>query len=147
MGWFWSQQWIKKGTPISWYWHWDKHYSIVLGSFCSICIRHGQNIVGDCIYPYTTRGGRRCLALSVWKWTRFGKKFVQSFRFQPDKGSCWIVTCFSVTGKASPDNKSCIVLGLLSVDFFSGVAWLTGSSSMVGRPSEDQPCDLNRKWK
>ena len=52
-----------------------------------------------------------------------------------------------MTGKASPDNKSCIVLGLLSVDFFSGVAWLTGSSSMVGRPSEDQTCELNRKWK
>ena len=75
------------------------------------------------------------------------KRIGQGFRFQPGKGSVWIVTCFSMMGKASPDNKSCILLGLLSVDFFSGVAWLTESSSMVGRPSEDQPCALNRKWK
>ena len=75
------------------------------------------------------------------------QKFVQSSRFQPDMGSVWIVTSNSMMRKAPPDNKSCILLGLLSVDFFSGVAWLTGSSSMVGRPSEDQPCERNRKWK
>ena len=42
-----------KGTPISWYWHWDKSYSILFGSFSSISIRHGQNIVGECSCPYT----------------------------------------------------------------------------------------------
>ena len=72
---------------------------------------------------------------------------MQSSRFQPDMGSVLIVTSNSVMRIAPPDNKSCILLGLLSVDFFSGVAWLTGSSSMVGRPSEDQACELNRKWK
>ena len=81
------------------------------------------------------------------RWSCLSQKFVQSFRFQPDKGNVWIVTSNSVMGRAPPDNKSCILLGRLSVDFFSGVAWLTGSSSMVGRPSEDQPCELNRKWK
>ena len=92
----------------------------------------------------TRRNMPRTISL---KMTILPPKNGHGFRFQPDKGSVLIVTCFSVLEKASPDNKSCILLGLLSFDFFSGVAWLTGSSSMVGRPSEDQLCDLNRKWK
>ena len=117
MGWFWSQQWIKKGTPISWYWHWDKLYSIVLGSFCSICIRHGQNIVGTASTLIQQEGAGDALHYQFENVPDLEKKIVQSFRSQPDKGRCWIVTCFSMTGKASPDNKSCIVLGLLLLTF------------------------------
>ena len=52
-----------KGTPISWYWHWDKSYSILFGSFSSISIRHGQNIVGECSCPYTHH-----VMVAYWRW-------------------------------------------------------------------------------
>ena len=38
-------------------------------------------------------------------------------------------------------------LGICLLTFFSGVASLTGGDSMAGRPSEEQPCELDRKWK
>ena len=118
MGWFWSQQWIKKGTPISWYWHWDKHYSIVLGSFCSICIRHGQNIVGDCIYPYTTRGGRRCLALSVWKWTPFRrKKLCRASAFSPIRAVVELLHVLVWRAKHLPTISLVLCLGFCLLTF------------------------------
>ena len=38
-------------------------------------------------------------------------------------------------------------LGICLLTFFSGVASLTVSSSMAGRPAEEQACELNRKRK
>ena len=38
-------------------------------------------------------------------------------------------------------------LGICLLTFFSGVASLTGSDSMAGRPSEEQACELDRKRK
>ena len=57
----------------------------------------------------------------------------------------YIIVEKNIISKSPP--RQMFSLGICLLTFFSGVASLTGSDSMAGRPSEEQPCEVNRKRK
>ena len=60
----------------------------------------------------------------------------------------YIIVEKNIFSESTPRQISLVFsLGICLLTFFSGVASLTGSDSMAGRPSEEQPCQLDRKRK